>query len=232
MPRVAALFVRSDSCYFGLGVDCWDAARDARGYGGPGPVVWHPPCRGWGRLRNFAKPRADEKALALFAVDCVRRYGGVLEHPHGSSLWPAGGLPRPGVVDAWGGWTLVVDQGWWGHPAPKPTYLYIVGCSRADVPVLPVKAARAGGRTLELRPADRERTPVAFAAWLVGLAASCAVAPSQALVTPAGNAVTSTWRTGSYAEPACQLHALGAYSAEGKAARKRAAFRDWARGGV
>ena len=42
---IAALFVATDGCYFGLdGVDPWDIHRDARRYTGPHPVVAHPPC--------------------------------------------------------------------------------------------------------------------------------------------------------------------------------------------
>ncbi|MWL55341.1 hypothetical protein GQL84_23735, partial [Escherichia coli] len=58
--------------------DVFDIERDARTFAGGMPVVAHPPCRAWGRLRKFAKPRPDEKALALFAVAQVRAFGGVL----------------------------------------------------------------------------------------------------------------------------------------------------------
>lgn len=170
---VSVLFARSDSCYFELVSDVWDVRRDARNYSGLNPVVAHPPCRGWGRLRHLAKPRHDEKALALFAVEQVRRCGGVLEHPMGSSLWAAAGLPVPGERDSFGGWTLLVEQGWWGHPAPKPTYLYIVGCDRSAIGELPVQLRRAGGRTLALSPAEREKTPIEFARFLVRIAAMC-----------------------------------------------------------
>lgn len=211
---VAALFVRSDSCYFDLAhVDCWDVTRDARSYTEPGPVVAHPPCRGWGRLSHLAKPRADELALALFAVDTVRRVGGVLEHPHGSKLWAARQLPRPGALpDDFGGWTLLVDQGWWGHPAPKPTWLYIVGCSRDDVGDLPVQLRRAAGRTMALSPADRERTPPLFAEFLVGIARKCAGSELQRAARP----VTSSQDRGSYVDLVAA------------AAAKRAAFMEWA----
>lgn len=178
MTVISALFVRSDTVYNSLGLDCWDAVRDARIYTGPGPVVAHPPCRTWGVMRKWpgAKERPEEKALGPLAVDFVRRYGGVLEHPFQSSLWRHCALPHPGGVrDAWGGFTLLVDQGWWGHPAPKPTYLYVVGCEPVDVPQMPVQLHRAQGRTLKLSPADRERTPPDFAAWLVNLASRCAV---------------------------------------------------------
>lgn len=169
----SVLFARSDSCYFELAVDVWDIRRDARNYSGVNPVIAHPPCRGWGRLRHLAKPRHDEKALALFAVDQVRRCGGVLEHPMGSSLWSAAGLPLPGHRDSFGGWTLLVDQGWFGHPSPKPTYLYIVGCERADIGDLPVQLHRAAGRTVALSPAEREKTPIVFARFLVRVASMC-----------------------------------------------------------
>ena len=176
---ISALFVRSDSCYIELGLDCWDINRDARMYKGPGAVICHPPCRAWGRLRHWAKPRPYEKALALFAVDTVRRFGGVLEHPYGSTLWPTCGLPPPApITDVYGGFTLLVDQGWWGHQAPKPTYLYVVGCARDAVPDFPVQLHRAEGRTLSLSPADRERTPIEFAKFLLLLASRCAVTPA------------------------------------------------------
>jgi hypothetical protein len=183
MHKVTALFVRSDSCYFDLLFDCWDARRDARLYAGSWPVVAHPPCRGWGRLRASAKPRPDELELAFYAVDAVRRWGGVLEHPYGSTLWPAAQLPKPGEVDQYGGWTVLVDQGWWGHFAPKPTWLYVVGLPRHHLCDLPVDPMRRKGRTLALIPADRERTPLLFAEWLVRLAGRCYVRSGRA-VTP------------------------------------------------
>jgi hypothetical protein len=173
--KVSALFVRADSIYADLLFDVWDEARDARNYAGPWPVVAHPPCRAWGRLRQFAKPHPDEKQLALRAVELVRRYGGVLEHPFGSSLWGAAGLPVPGQFDAYGGWTVLVDQGWWGHHAPKPTWLYVVGLPRHHLDGLPVESLRRAGRTLSMTKADRERTPRLFAEFLVRLASRCYV---------------------------------------------------------
>lgn len=175
MRQVSVLFARSDSCYNDLVGDVWDIKRDARNYIGTNAVICHPPCRGWGRLRHLAKPRPDEKALALFAVEQVRRCGGVLEHPLGSSLWHQASLPKPGFVDAWGGWTLLVDQGWFGHKAPKPTYLYICGVTSSCVPELPVQLQRAEGRTLDLTPAEREHTPIQFAHFLLAIAAQAAV---------------------------------------------------------
>lgn len=126
---VAVLFARADSNYKALPeTDVWDAERDARKWPGGCPVVAHPPCRAWGRLKHMANPRPDEKNLARLAVALVREFGGVLEHPARSELWAAQKLPQPGERDQYGGWTLPISQYWWGHRAEKKTWLYIVGC--------------------------------------------------------------------------------------------------------
>lgn len=179
---VAVLFARSDSVYRGLVTDVWDAERDARKFGGGCPVVAHPPCRAWGRLRHFARPRDDEKELALFAVDQVRTWGGVLEHPASSTLWAAAGLPLPlpGYRDCYGGWTLPISQSWWGHRAEKPTWLYIVGAQPGQLPGFDlmlgeashVIASRSKARP-ECTKAEREATPLRLAEWLVEVAARC-----------------------------------------------------------
>lgn len=175
MNDVAVLFCRSDSVYLSFAVDVWDRERDALAYSGPWPVVAHPPCRGWGRLRHLAKPRVGELDCGLFAVWAARQWGGVVEHPAGSLLWDACGLPLPGAgVDASGGWTLRVRQSRWGHGADKWTWLYVVGCPPERVPELPPD--RSGGRVVErMCGAERERTPPAFAHWLLTLAARCSV---------------------------------------------------------
>ncbi len=183
---VAVLFARTDSVYKLLpGCDVFDIDRDARTWPGGVPVVAHPPCRAWGRLRAFAKPRVDEKELSHFAVGAVRTWGGVLEHPECSSLWADAGMARPGSGrDRWGGWTFPVLQKWWGHRADKATWLYVVGVEPAALPVVPYTMAEAvctvassrrrGQSGARYRPslskAEREHSPQAFAEWLVQLA--------------------------------------------------------------
>lgn len=195
MRKVVVLFARPDSVYKSMtGVDVWDEARDARRWPGGAPVVAHPPCRGWGKLLYFAKPAPGELDLGPFAVDQVRRFGGVLEHPKDSKLWDAAGIPRPGQIDEFGGWTLPISQHWWGHRAEKMTWLYIVGCAPRDIPVIPLylgnathviaqsRVRRIDGSRLrkgmpgwrpEVTKAEREHTPPLLAGWLVELAAKC-----------------------------------------------------------
>lgn len=134
---LAALFVETNGCYFGLpGVDPWDKDRDARLYTGPWPVVAHPPCERWGRYWGGSPttwPRlklGDDDGCFAAALSAVRRFGGVLEHPEGSQAWRAFGLNIPPRSGAWvnadyeGGWTCCVEQGAYGHRARKATWLY------------------------------------------------------------------------------------------------------------
>lgn len=183
---VAVLFARQDSTYKTLpGVDVYDIDRDARTFQGGMPVVAHPPCRAWGRLRAFANPRPDEMNLARLAVALVREFGGVLEHPAGSTLWAAQMLPLPaGARDQYGGWTFAAPQMWWGHKAEKATWFYIVGVAPADMPPVPLVLGDAthvvqSRKRQDYRPhitkAEREHTPPELAAWLVEVARRCRI---------------------------------------------------------
>lgn len=148
---IAALFVHKGGVYYGLpDVDPWDVARDARRYAGPWPVVAHPPCQRWGRywyggpsyrpsptpdlFLGEAPPRkvkGDDAGCFASALASVERWGGVLEHPAGSAAWEAFGIEKPPAAGGWvrarRGWTCHVEQGHYGHRAPKPTWLYAVG---------------------------------------------------------------------------------------------------------
>lgn len=187
--RVTVLFAHRRSEYWSLPVEVYDERRDARTDQGLGPVVAHPPCRLWCRLRGLSTAPESERDLAYYARDQVRRRGGVLEHPAHSIFWAAGGLPLPAagaepVRDEFGGWTLAVNQRWWGHRAEKPTWLYIVGCAPREIPELPLSftpASHTCGRSTKrgtvlraLEKADRDLTPRSFAWWLEELASRCA----------------------------------------------------------
>jgi len=189
---VVVLFVRADSIYKTLpGVECYDEARDARTWPGGCPAVVHPPCRTWGKLRKFAtRAPADEHALGPWAVDQIRRWGGVLEHPEGSLLLRECGCALPGgLPDEWGGQTVIVDQWHWGHRARKRSLVYYVGT--LELPPMPRRVGRpthvvSSGYGVRGKPghshrsalpeitkAEREATPPAFAEWLVAAARLC-----------------------------------------------------------
>lgn len=125
--------------------------------------------------------------MAIRAVEIVRCWGGVLEHPKASRLWNLLCLPAPGAgPDRWGGFTLEVEQLWWGHSCKKSTWLYVCGCAPADVPAMPLTFAAPTkvvtssafrkwepGWLPHCTKEERESTPPAFAQWLVDLAKQC-----------------------------------------------------------
>lgn len=188
---VVPLYVDPRGPYPALTNRALDERHDARQYIGPHPVVAHPPCGPWGALRH--QYQGDEHDCAPRAVEQVRALGGVLEHPAGSKLWGALGLPAPcdpheGVPssDAYGGYTIEVNQVEWGHVARKPTWLYLVRVPRDAItpPPYPGRAPShwcSGSRTNKgggsvpngikvCSAQQRRRTPLAFALWLMNLA--------------------------------------------------------------
>jgi hypothetical protein len=194
-PTVAALYVDPRGPYPRLaGVYCWAAPeRDAKEYAGPWPVVAHPPCGPWGKLRHLS--RHDDPACAPRAVEQVRAFGGVLEHPAGSLLWNECDMPLPWCLpDAYGGYSVEIAQCDWGHVARKTTWLYLVGVPTSRL-MWPARREpthwcsgfrTGGGRVNRYRSKgsavppgikvcsaqQRRRTPPALAEYLVGLARS------------------------------------------------------------
>lgn len=196
---IAALFVQTDGCYFGLpDVDPWDEQRDARKYTGPHPVVAHPPCQLWVNFAalNFARyggehnrPGNDGGRFAS-ALASVRRWGGVLEHPAGSNAFAAHGLTIPMGL----GWQRTMNdneyvcgvwQSAYGHRARKRTWLLYVG--EPPTPLrwtTPAGVAQVGffDRTRKngttkpgLSKREASASPVAFRDELIGLARRCRV---------------------------------------------------------
>lgn len=141
--QVAALFVARDGCYYGLpGVEPWDKDRDARLYGGPHPVVAHPPCARWCKLAKQVESRdperfrvGDDGGCFAAALEAVRKWGGVLEHPAWSLAWGAHGLLAPPSrgwsksLECPNEWVAEVSQACYGHRAQKMTWLLYVGTS-------------------------------------------------------------------------------------------------------
>lgn len=193
---IAALYVETNGCYFGLpDVDPWDVTRDARGYAGPWPVVAHPPCARWCRLAGLVEARwghkrGEDGGCFKAALESVRTYGGVLEHPAYSDAWAAFDLPRPNRGGGWqrgmcGGWSCHVEQGRYGHPAKKATWLYAFGCKLPDlrwgsIPDGESKAlvswcgnhTKAHDKRPRVGKAVASRTPEAFRAVLLDMARS------------------------------------------------------------
>lgn len=184
LTKIAALFVETNGCYFGLpNVEPWGRERDARNYDGPHPVVAHPPCKRWGRFFHGSTRKPHQFRLGAdqgtfyAALWAVRTFGGVLEHPADSKAWAWFNLTSPLRKGGWiaaddlGGFTCYVEQGFYGHFSRKPTWLYAVG---GELPELrwgegeqrlhPVALAKHGyekarriGMTVMIGGKDKER---------------------------------------------------------------------------
>jgi hypothetical protein len=148
--NVAALFVDAKGIYPKLLTEhrCWDEAKDARRYVGELPVVAHPPCHLWTNMArvNFKRyggehnrPGNDGGCFG-HALEAVRLWGGVLEHPAESHAWShfrlqpprsegwLGGDPPGGYHDAnFTEWVCEVWQSAYGHKARKRTWLLYCG---------------------------------------------------------------------------------------------------------
>ena len=197
---IAALFVAPRGPYIGLSdVDPWDEARDARRYAGPWPVVAHPPCERWGRFATggpsakVPRVKGADGGCFISALKSVRQWGGVLEHPAGSSAWAAFGLRKPPRVGGWrmdlwsDGWVCCVDQGHYGHPGQKATWLYAVGANmpsliwgkaprRVELPEGETPEQRRRrvrtGTVQKLSKRQRAATPIPFRDLLLSMARS------------------------------------------------------------
>jgi len=153
------------------GVVCFGVDEDATKYNGPWPIIAHPPCGHWGRYHQKAH---DDGHAGPVAVAQVRKFGGALEQPKDSKLWAFCGIPKPGELpDKYGGYSILVEQGDWGHRAQKPTWLYIVGTNQ--IPEMPSRRpppqnyGKTRGILEKLSKTQRHLTPLGFALWLVEL---------------------------------------------------------------
>lgn len=191
---IAALYVDPKGCYAGLpDVDLWDEARDARLYNGPWPVVAHPPCARWCQMAPVNQARYGQKigedgGCFAAALAAVRRWGGVLEHPAYSLAFPAFRLPWPSGVNGWqrelftGAWFAQVEQGQYGHPARKATWLYAChvhppslkwGAGPAPEAWISADRPRAElGHVRQLQKREASATPAAFRDLLLSIARS------------------------------------------------------------
>ncbi len=135
-------------------------------------------------MRKFAKPEPGERELAIWSINKIRQNGGILEHPESSLLWKEMKLPKGNEIDEFGGYTISIDQFWFGHLARKRTWLYICGIPQNELPAIPIKfdlITHTVSRKMkrknrhyfykpEVSKADREHTPIEFAIWLINTA--------------------------------------------------------------
>jgi hypothetical protein len=105
-------------------------------------------------LRRFAKEDQQEKELAFFCLEQVKRNGGILEHPAGSSFFKAAGLSSS---------IYSIDQSWFGFPARKTTWLYFNGYKPEAFPVMGFVTHKVS----DMWPPSRSKQTLNFCHWLI-----------------------------------------------------------------
>lgn len=197
---IAALFISDDGPYANRkDIDAWTELRDARKYTGPWKVIAHPPCERWGRYwsggpnpKARRRKKGDDNGCFKSALGAVRRWGGVLEHPAYSHAWEWFDLKRPNIGGGWSSsdgreWVCHIEQGHYGHPSRKATWLFFVGKKPIDLIWGPAKkglrldegfhskehrrVARANGQKpiKRLNEAERIHSPLKFVSALMAL---------------------------------------------------------------
>lgn len=171
------LFAQINSTYKKLDCDVYDIERNALTCTRIEAAIYHPPCRTWGRLYKLCNWEPAEHWLAVWSILRIWRYGGLLEHPAGSKLWKLMKLPIPGSgYDIHGGFSLSIDQSWFGHKCKKNTWLYIKGINQNEIPNYELNfdcvthSISSGSKTSNLLVVSkiwREKTPVKLALFLI-----------------------------------------------------------------
>lgn len=165
--EIPVLYVHSKSNYKVVpGFDCYDEQRDSLTYTGVSPLIAHPPCRNWSRLKAFSKGCQFESLYAFHTLRLVRTYGGILEHPYDSTFWKVANVIKPGSYDVYGGFSIVFDQHQFGYYTRKRTRLYIVGCKSSQLPAMPLNFNAIERKFVNLSSKQRSETTIELIMWL------------------------------------------------------------------
>ncbi len=159
--RIAILCADKLSEYYnvkvqGVTLDIYTQERDMLNFNFDAPVIAHPPCAQWSRLRTFAKHDSEVKALAFLCKLAVDKCGGIVEHPHGSLFM------RKHIGY---GKCISVNQHWFGFRAKKSTLLY---CNKVTLLSHPLSFDLPTCNNIShANKCVRSRSTLEFNTWLV-----------------------------------------------------------------
>lgn len=170
---VAVLCAHKKSNYYKIpGLEVYDEVRDCRTFKGGMPVICHPPCAQWSKMKAFSNDNPEQKQLAYFCLVEFKRWGGIFEHPESSAIWDEFDWPEETLF-------YKVDQHWWGFPARKKTILAFYQCKPISHPLnfdavqYTVAKSRSdskngqANRLPEMKKSQRSVTTLEFNQWLV-----------------------------------------------------------------
>lgn len=172
---IPVLFTSKNSLYLeDPRFDCYGEDRDAMTWTGTVPAIYHPPCRLFSVLKGLSNAGKCEKFYGYYSIMSARRFGGIVEHPNGSTLFKEMGCDLSGKVDQYGGFLRKVNLSWFGFPAEKQTLIYIKGCRPAKLPAHPISfnaveyvvaTSKRKKQRSELQKKMRSQTPQLMIDW-------------------------------------------------------------------
>lgn len=152
---ISVLCCHVRSVYKTLGLDCYDKNRHVFSFTGDNMVIAHPPCRTFSKLRYLVRDIGNDYDLAAYCISKLKSNGGILEQPARSTMMEKFSLHKP----------VYVDQGWFGYPLSKPTWLWFFDCDPLPLPF--VLGQKSLGKSFEnMSYYQRSATPLAFAHYL------------------------------------------------------------------
>lgn len=155
--KISVLCVDKASNYFDHPeLDLWTKERDAYNFKGTNPVITHAPCSQWSKLKALASLDTYEKELAWFCYIKVEENGGIFEHPAYSSFFKEAKIDRKKIYS--------IDQGWFGFPGRKPTWLYINGYKPHT---FPLNFNAYEKKVATIHSGSRSRTPEPLIQWFI-----------------------------------------------------------------
>lgn len=157
---IPVLGVQPGSNYFDVfsahyKLDLFTKERDGFLFDGDSPLIAHPPCAQWSKIRGLSKPDKKEKDFATFCWDLVNRNGGIFEHPVGSSFFK--------YVNADKRKLYKIDQRHFGFEATKATILY---CHNVELMPQPLDFTPPTKRVDQLAYKKRSLMPLRFCYYL------------------------------------------------------------------
>ncbi len=156
---ITILCADKNSNYFKVhrAVNIFDEKRNAFTYEGTDRVIAHPPCAQWCRMKNFANKSQVNIELAAFCIDKVKKNGGILEQPAGSSMFKYFGIKH----------NFSFYQCIFGYPAKKHTWLFTNNVYMLPLPVFKVHPGMQFKSNIQMTSTMRARMPVSLCEYLI-----------------------------------------------------------------
>lgn len=156
MSQIITILCADDkSSYFDIpDLDIYTLSRNAFNYNGKNPVIAHPPCGAFSKMRGFSKRDSFNMELAEHCLNAIHNNCGILEQPAYSIMFELLGI-QP---------TISVDQKWFGFRARKQTWLYLYN---VELISHPITFDAATHKVENLTSSMRARQTIEFSQWLV-----------------------------------------------------------------